>query len=318
MIYTCTLNLAIDLFIETDSMKPHTVNRTKDDDIQANGKGVNVSLILKQLGVDNTALGFQAGFTGGYINDFLAAKEISTHFIEVPGMTRINVFTQVKQTGEEFKLVNKGPEIPAEKTMEFLTLLENLLKADDYLCVSGSLPQGVSPEILVAISKICYKKQVNLILDSSYQEVLACLPYKPFLLKPNEEELAAWYDVTLQTKADYLTYGKRLVAEGAQNVLLSLGGDGANFITKDCVLVGNSPKGQVVNTACAGDTLLGTFIAGIIKKQPLTKTLQQAIAAGSSTAFQKGLTDFSDVSQLEEQINITVIKEDVKKDEVLA
>lgn len=315
MIYTCTLNLAIDLFIETDTMQPQVVNRTKDDDIQANGKGVNVSLILKQLGIDNTALGFQAGFTGQYINDFLTKKAISTHFIEVPGMTRINVFTQVNETKEEFKLVNKGPEIPAEKTTEFLTELEKLLQEDDYLCVSGSLPQGVAPEILVAISKICHEKKVKLIIDSSYKEVLDCLFYKPFLLKPNEEELAAWYGVTLKTKKDYLAYGKRLLAEGAQNVLLSLGGEGAIFISEDIVLVGNSPKGQVVNTACAGDTLLGTFIAGILKEQPLAESLKLAIAAGSSTAFRKGLTDFSDVSDLKEQIKI---EEQRNKDEILA
>ncbi|EOT41427.1 MULTISPECIES: 1-phosphofructokinase [Enterococcus] len=308
MIYTCTLNLAIDLFIETDTMHPHTVNRTQDDDIQANGKGVNVSLILKQLGIDNTALGFQAGFTGHYINDFLKEKAISTHFIEVPGMTRINVFTQVNETGEEFKLVNKGPEIPAEKITEFLQTLKKILQPGDYLCVSGSLPQGVSPEILVAISQICDEKNVKLIIDSSYKEVLECLPYKPFLLKPNEEELAAWYDVQLQTKTDYLAYAKRLIAAGAQNVLLSLGGDGAIFISKEMVLIGNSPKGQVVNTACAGDTLLATFLAGMISDQPPAETLKKAIAAGSSTAFRKGLTDFSDVSQLAEQIKIETLK----------
>ena len=123
-IYTCTLNLAIDLFIETDTMEPFTVNRTKDDDIQANGKGVNVSLILKMLGVDTTALGFRAGFTGNYIEDYLQEKEISTDFIEVPGMTRINVFTQVNQTKEEYKLVNQGPEIPQEKVEVFWIKLE--------------------------------------------------------------------------------------------------------------------------------------------------------------------------------------------------
>lgn len=316
MIYTCTLNLAIDLFIETDKMQAHTVNRTNDDDIQANGKGVNVSLILKQLGIDNTALGFQAGFTGQYINDFLKEKAISTHFIEVPGMTRINVFTQVNETGEEFKLVNKGPKIPTEKVTEFLHTLEELLQSGDYLCVSGSLPQGVAPEILVSISQICNEKNVNLIIDSSYKEVLNCLPYKPFLLKPNEEELAAWYDVKLKTKQDYLVYAKRLIADGAQNVLLSLGGDGAIFINKEMVLAGNSPKGKVVNTACAGDTLLGTFLAGVINKKSVVKTLKKAIAAGSSTAFRQGLTDFSDVDQLEAQIKIETIE--TSKEEVSA
>lgn len=156
-IYTCTMNLAIDLFIETDTMNPFTVNRTKDDDIQANGKGVNVSLVLKMLGVNTTALGFRAGFTGNYIEDYLQEKAICTDFIEVPGMTRINVFTQVNQTGEEYKLVNQGPEIPAEKVQAFLDQIRNL-QAKDYLCISGSLPRGVEPKILVEISRICKER----------------------------------------------------------------------------------------------------------------------------------------------------------------
>lgn len=118
-IYTCTMNLAIDLFIETEEMHPFMVNRTKEDDIQANGKGVNVSLVLKMLGFPSTALGFSAGFTGKYIEDYLQQKQIQTDFIEVPGMTRINVFTQVNQTGEEYKLVNQGPEIPQTAVHNF-------------------------------------------------------------------------------------------------------------------------------------------------------------------------------------------------------
>ncbi|PQB59265.1 PfkB family carbohydrate kinase, partial [Enterococcus faecium] len=119
-IYTCTMNLAIDLFIETDEMHPFMVNRTKEDDIQANGKGVNVSLVLKMLDFPSTALGFSAEFTGKYIEDYLQQKQIQTEFIEVPGMTRINVFTQVNQTKEEYKLVNQGPEIPQTAVHNFL------------------------------------------------------------------------------------------------------------------------------------------------------------------------------------------------------
>ncbi|MBC1505364.1 PfkB family carbohydrate kinase, partial [Listeria booriae] len=167
--YTCTLNLAIDLFIETDSLKPFVVNRTKDDDIQANGKGVNVSLVLKMLGICNTALGFKAGFTGQYIEDFLKEKEISSDFIEVPGLTRINVFTQVNDAQEEFKLVNKGPVIPNESIHQFLKQIEQL-KAGDFLCVSGSLPRGISQDILVEIARRCYNQKVSLVIDSSCQE----------------------------------------------------------------------------------------------------------------------------------------------------
>ena len=302
-IYTCTMNLAIDLFIETDEMHPFMVNRTKEDDIQANGKGVNVSLVLKMLDFPSTALGFSAGFTGKYIEDYLQQKQIQTEFIEVPGMTRINVFTQVNQTGEEYKLVNQGPEIPQTAVHNFLNQIR-ALQAEDYLCVSGSLPRGLSPKVLIEISRICQEKGIHLIIDSSDQEVMDCLPYRPFLLKPNEEELSSWFGRKMVTDEDYFVYGQRLVELGAENVLLSLGEKGAILFTKDRVIRGNSPKGKVVNTACAGDAMLGTFLAEYMNRRPLDETLRKSIAAGSSTAFRKGLTDFLDVEELSKQIKI--------------
>ena len=302
-IYTCTMNLAIDLFIETDEMHPFMVNRTKEDDIQANGKGVNVSLVLKMLDFPSTALGFSAGFTGKYIEDYLQQKQIQTEFIEVPGMTRINVFTQVNQTGEEYKLVNQGPEIPQAAVHNFLNQIR-ALQEEDYLCVSGSLPRGLSPKVLIEISRICQEKGIHLIIDSSDQEVMDCLPYRPFLLKPNEEELSSWFGRKMVTDEDYFVYGQRLVELGAENVLLSLGEKGAILFTKDRVFRGNSPKGKVVNTACAGDTMLGSFLAGYMNRRPLDETLRKSIAAGSSTAFRKGLTDFLDMEELSKQIKI--------------
>ncbi|MGF7326702.1 1-phosphofructokinase [Enterococcus faecium] len=302
-IYTCTMNLAIDLFIETEEMHPFMVNRTKEDDIQANGKGVNVSLVLKMLDFPSTALGFSAGFTGKYIEDYLKQKQIQTDFIEVPGVTRINVFTQVNQTGEEYKLVNQGPEIPQTAVHNFLNQIR-ALQAEDYLCVSGSLPRGLSPKVLIEISRICQEKGIHLIIDSSDQEAMDCLPYRPFLLKPNEEELSSWFGRKMVTDEDYFVYGQRLVELGAENVLLSLGEKGAILFTKDRVFRGNSPKGKVVNTACAGDTMLGAFLAGYMNRRPLDETLRKSIAAGSSTAFRKGLKDFLDVEELSKQIKI--------------
>ncbi|MBO1306217.1 1-phosphofructokinase [Enterococcus sp. 669A] len=307
-VYTCTMNLAIDLFIETEELLPRVVNRTIDDDIQANGKGVNVSLVLKMLGVSSTALGFSGGFTGNYIEAFLKEKKIATDFVPVEGLTRINVFTQVNAENTEYKLVNQGPEIQGENTQALLEKISQL-EADDYLCVSGSLPRGVPPTILVEISRICYEIGVHLIIDSSYKEILDCLKYQPFLLKPNDEELSEWFGKELLTEDEYIAYGEKLIAAGAKNVLLSLGGDGAIFINQDTCVKGNAPTGRVVNTACAGDTLLGTFLAGLIQGQDTAGTLRRSLAAGSSTAFQKGLTDFSDVPILEEQIKITRRKE---------
>jgi len=297
------MNMAIDLFIETPELLPNTVNRTSDDEIQANGKGINVSLILKQLGIDNTALGFCGGFTGRYIADFLSQKQIPTDFIEVDGMTRINVFAKVQATKDEYKLVNQGPKIMPEEMKVLLDKISQL-KAGDYLCVSGSLPRGVPEDILVEISKICEAKQINLILDTSAKTIHKCLPYHPFLLKPNEQELSSWFGKENLTIAECLTCCKQLVAKGAKQVLLSLGENGGAFVNGDGYILGNSPKGVVVNTACAGDTMLATFLAEQLNQKTEAQALKLSLAAGSSTAFRRGLTDFSDVDQLLEQIEL--------------
>lgn len=302
-VYTCTMNLAIDLFIETESMLPKVVNRTMQDDVQANGKGVNVSLILKKMGINSVALGFSGGFTGKYIEAFMKENNIDTSFVEVDGLTRINVFTHVVDQDTEYKLVNQGPMIHSDAVNKLLQQIKEI-ESGDYLCVSGSVPRGVSPQVLVEISKICYENNVNLIIDSSYTEILDCLPYKPFLMKPNEEELAAWFGKEELSSHEYENYLRKLLSKGAQNILLSLGGEGAIFINNQTYLKGNSPKGKLVNTACAGDTLLGTFLGGLLKDIGITNGLKKAIAAGSSTAFRIGLTDFSDVDSLEKQISI--------------
>lgn len=302
-LYTCTMNLAIDLFIETEMMKPKVVNRTLDDEIQANGKGVNVSLILKKLKIDSTALGFSGGFTGRYIEEFLQEKGVGTQFIQVDGTTRINVFTQVNQDQTEYKLVNKGPEIPIKKVDELLAMIRKI-EAGSYLCVSGSLPQGISETILVEISKIAQEQKINLVLDSSYNSIMDCLMYQPFLLKPNEEELANWFDqetISLEESPKYL---KRLIDMGAQRVLLSFGGKGCFYADKETIIYGNAPTGKVVNTACAGDTLLGTFMSGLLQGEKIDEALKHSIAAGSSTAFRKGLTDFTDTNELAKQIQV--------------
>lgn len=302
-IYTCTMNLAIDLFIETDTLDPWVVNRSLDDDIQANGKGVNVSLILKQLGLTSTALGFSGGFTGEYIGQFLREKGIQTDFIGVDGMTRINVFTQVNKPQSEYKLVNKGPEIDQAQIDQLLQQISTI-PAGSYLCISGSLPRGVSPQIFEQISEIAARNQLHLILDTSYKEVLNCLKYSPFLLKPNDDELAEWFGKDQLTLEECMAYGQELIREGAQHVLVSLGAKGGLYLSADCVLYGNAPTGNVVNTACAGDTLLGRFIGGLLQGQELEQSLKGSLAAASSTAFRKGLTDFSDVEELSQQIDI--------------
>lgn len=304
-IYTCTMNLAIDLVIETDQLVNGKVNRSNSSDIQANGKGVNVSIIFQKLGLNSHALGFSAGFTGDYIADQLIEVGIAQSFIQVPGITRINVFTTVNQTGQEFKLVNPGPTVPLAAQEKLLEQVSKLSKGD-YLIVSGSLPSGVSETILEAIAHICATRQVHLVYDVSHPMVLNCLSYRPYLIKPNDEELAEWFGVERIDEEQLTAYMRKLQAAGSQRVLLSLGEKGALYLDENgSIYRSNAPKGKVVNTACSGDTLLATFLAGLIKGEDLFNVLSKSVAAGSSTAFTSGLTDFKDVMDLQKQIIVT-------------
>lgn len=304
MIYTGTLNPAIDLFIETDHLKPEVVNRTNSYDIQPNGKGVNVSFIMKHLGVNNTAWGVGGGFTSNFIEESLQAKGVPTDFTHIDGISRINVFTRVVETDTEYKEVNNGPEVSADKVNEFLNKVATLTNADK-LVVSGSFSRGIPAEIIVKIAQLAEKQGFDLVIDTSYPEVVEAISHKPFLIKPNDEELLSWFG---QPRTDdiqvLIKYSQELLKKGVQNILLSIGAKGALFVNEKHVLFGNAPKIKVVNTACSGDTMLGTFLAGMEQKLPLETNLQRSIAAASSTAASAGLTDFSDVDELMKQIQV--------------
>jgi len=305
MIYTCTLNPAIDLFIETDHLKPEVVNRTNSYDIQPNGKGVNVSFILKHLGVNNTAWGVGGGFTSNFIEESLRDKGIETDFTHIDGISRINVFTRVLDTDTEYKEVNNGPEVSNDKVTEFLQKVDTLGK-NDKLVVSGSFSKGIPSEIIIEIAKMAEKQGFDLIIDTSYPEVVSAIEHHPYLIKPNDEELLSWFNQSNTDDINVLVkYSKELINKGVQNILLSLGAKGALFVNAEHVLFGNAPDVKVVNTACSGDTMLGTFLAGLEQGMPLEDNLRRSLAAASSTAGSAGLTDFSDVDELTKQVKIT-------------
>ncbi|WP_119326838.1 1-phosphofructokinase [Companilactobacillus musae] len=304
MIYTCTLNPAIDLFIETEHLKPEVVNRTNSYDIQPNGKGVNVSFILKHLGVDNTALGVGGGFTSDFIEKSLQAKGITTDFTHINEISRINVFTRVVETDTEYKQVNNGPEVTKEKVADLLEKISKLT-SDDKLVVSGSFSKGIVPATIIKISEMAEQQGFDLVIDTSYPEVVDTVSHHPFLLKPNDEELLSWFDQEdTHDLAVLVKYSKKLLNQGAQNILLSIGSKGALFVNQEHILFGNAPKIKVVNTACSGDTMLGTFLAGMEQQMSFEDNLKRSIAAASSTAATSGLTDFSDVDELMKQIKI--------------
>ena len=301
MIYTCTMNLAIDLFIKTAQMLPSEVNRTDEAVYMPNGKGVNVSFILKELGIDSTATGFKAGFTGQFIEEELQKAGIQTLFVTVDGITRINVFTQVVATNEEFKLVNQGPSVTPDQEASLLAIVENM-NSDDILFVSGSHPEGITRATYEKIAKASQQRGFKFILDTSAHFVPELLSYKPYLIKPNDEELAEWFGLKDISLEEIKGCGRKLLEQGAQNVIVSLGDKGAILFTPDETIHVTAPNGEVVNTACAGDTLLATFVGSQLQGLSDEEALIKAVAAGSSTAFRPGLTDFSDVPTLMQQI----------------
>ena len=304
MIYTVTLNPAIDLVIVTKKLEPKVVNRTEKFELQPNGKGVNVSFILKQLGIDSVATGIGGGFTLDYVISGLTEKGIKTNFLKVKEPTRVNVFTDVLDEGTEYKQVNPGPVVSSIKQDQFLDYLESTVTKDDMVVVSGSFSRGIKPNFLVQLAQLVQKQGAKFVIDSSYLEVIDTLKYRPFLLKPNDSELAAFFNYEGEmTAAKTVELAQKLIKLGCQNVLVSLGADGAAFINKYHVLFANAPQIQVVNSACAGDTMLGTFIAFLEKNKPVSAALKMAVAAGSDTASRTGLTDFS-LDELLPQISV--------------
>lgn len=305
IIYTCTLNPAIDLFVDVNELKPFVVNRTQTEDYIANGKAINISFLLKRMGIDNTALGFLGGFTGAFIQEELENQGIRTDFIEIDGITRVNTFIRAKD--KEYKVVNKGPEIPGNKVEELLKKI-NDISSGSILFVSGSVPKGVEEDIYVEIAKICKQNDLKLILDISSKKMLDCLTYQPYLIKPNEEELAHFFEKNhALTEDEIIQLGEKLLEKGSRSVLISLGEKGSIFLSGEEKIKVNSPRGTVVNTACAGDALLGAFVGKQILGTSLEEALSFASAVGASTAFTSGLSDLSDVEPLMKQIKIQKI-----------
>lgn len=301
MIYTCTLNPAIDLFVELENFQPYVVNRSITEDYQANGKAINISFILKKMGIGNTAMGFLGGFTGQFIEEVLQKKGIHTDFVRIEGTTRINTF--VRSRDKEYKIVNRGPNISRiEETLMIEKI--NQLTAGDILFVSGSLPRGVSDDILIEISRIAREKQLRLILDVSSTKLLDCLAYRPYLIKPNEEELSTMFGKRLLTREEVIEAAHQLMERGVQNILVSLGEKGALFVNKDKVIMTTAPKGKVVNTACAGDSMLAAFVGSILLEKSIEESLAFSTAVGSSTAFSMGLSNLLDVPELVKQVQL--------------
>lgn len=282
MIYTLTLNPCIDYAVYVDSWEEGKVNRAGKGRSFAGGKGINVSIVLTNLNCPNIALGFVGGYTGKEIERIVKNKGVKSDFIKIDDESRINVKILGKN---ETQFNGDGPDID-EKSVALLYKQLLKLKSGDYLVMSGSIPQSLPTSFYSDICKYIEDKGVKTIVDTTGQSLLGVLKYEPFLIKPNHYELGELFGVELKTREEITQYAKKLVELGAQNVIISMGEDGALFINKDGAFeYVQAPKGKVVDTVGAGDSVIAGFISEYVTTLSAKRAFYRAVATGTATAF---------------------------------
>lgn len=296
MIYTLTLNPALDYFVHLPALCPGEVNRTSKEEMLFGGKGVHVSLLLHALGVPSVAMGFVAGFTGKALEAAVQAMGIQTDFLTLPqGQTRINIKLKAQEETE----INAGgpPVLP----LQFSMLQEKLarLQAGDWLFLCGSLPHTLPDTAYAELMKPLCARGVHVAVDTSGAPLLHTLQFQPFVVKPNRKELSELLESPMQTEEALRAGAKALQAHGAQNVLVSLAGEGALLLTQDGDFHrAAAPGGVVQNSVGAGDSMLAGLLAGWLQTQTYTEALRWGIAAGSATAFSTGIACRSKIDEL--------------------
>lgn len=288
MIYTVTFNPAIDYIVRMDKpLDPGMTNRSVSENCFFGGKGINVSTVLKNLGIENTALGFAAGFTGEAIVESVVNKGIIADFIMLKeGISRINV--KIK-SDEETEINAQGPEISKEALDELLHKLDKL-KEGDILILAGSIPNSLPSDVYEIILDRLKDRGVMFVVDATKDLLMNVLKFHPFLIKPNNHELGEMFGKVLKTDDEIEEHAKKLQEMGARNVLISMAKDGAMLITEDGqrFRVG-VPKGTVKNSVGAGDSMVAGFVAGYMKTNDYKVALNMGTAAGSATAFSDDL-----------------------------
>ncbi len=301
MIYTVTFNPAIDYVVRLGNpLQPGAVNRAAGEDCVLGGKGINVSGVLAQLGVESVALGFIAGETGAWLERGLTAQGLHTDFIWLEnGMTRINV--KIK-AGQETELNGAGPNIP-ESAMQALETKLDALQKDDVLILAGSIPACLPQSTYERLLARLQGRGVRAVVDATQDLLLKVLPYKPFLIKPNNHELSEIVGHELTTDDEIVAAAAGLQAQGARNVLVSMAGDGALLLDENGAVhrIG-CPKGKVVNSVGAGDSMVAGFVAGYLRTGDYRYALRLGTACGSATAFSVGLATKKKINELLETI----------------
>lgn len=296
MIYTVTFNPSLDYVISLDKLEKGQINRTRQEHIYPGGKGINVSVILSNLGYSSVALGFEAGFIGKTLREMLDQFGCQTDFIHLDeGMTRINVKINA---GEETEINGQGPAIP-ERAVEELYGKLDALQAGDYLVLAGSIPDCLPSDMYERILERLEGRGIHYIVDATKDLLLNVLKYHPFLIKPNQHELSDMFGRTLTTEEEIIAHARLLQEMGARHVLVSMAGDGAILVPEDGeVIRERPPKGEVKNSVGAGDSMVAGFLAGYLGTGSCEKAFRLGQAAGSATAFDYWLADRASIVSL--------------------
>lgn len=297
MIYTVTFNPSLDYVVKVPGFAVGAINRTAEEKIYPGGKGVNVSLVLKNLGLASRILGFKAGFSGAEIERLARAAGCDCDFIEISeGYSRIN--TKISGTPET-AINGQGPRIGAEQLAALLQKLQRLQQGD-VLVLAGSIPNTLPDDVYEQILGLLDGRGISTVVDATGELVLKVLKYHPFLIKPNHAELGEFFGLEpLQSEAEIIDCARRLQALGARNVLVSRGGDGAVLLDEQGQLHNSpSPKGTLVNSVGAGDSMVAGFIAGYLQSGDYGQALRLGLCAGSASAFKDWLADKEDIERL--------------------
>lgn len=296
MIYTVTFNPSLDYIVSVDNFQQGIVNRTRSEVMFPGGKGINVSIVLKNLGFTSTALGFTAGFTGNEIVRRLDEMGVTYDFIQAhEGMSRINV--KIK-SNQESEINGQGPVL-TKKEMENLYHKLDRLKAGDILVLAGSIPDCIPQTIYMDIMKYLADRNIRIVVDATKSLLMNVISCHPFLVKPNIFELGEVFGVTITDKEEARIYAKKLQDMGAENVLVSMAGNGAVLLAADGhVYEAEAPQGRVVNSVGAGDSMVAGFIAGFIETDDYKEAFLYGLCTGSASAFSEGFAAKEDVEGL--------------------
>ena len=305
MYYTITLTPAVDMLTKASNFSLGKLNRTQEAKYVVGGKGINISILLNNIGKKTKALGFVAGFTGYFIKSELDKLDIEHDFVETLGTTRINMKLT---TDTETEINGQSSAVNAENISEFFAKLD-VLTTEDVVFLSGNVIAGMELEDFKKIAEKVATKGATLVVDSNKDLVLDILQYKPFVVKPNEFELGEMFGITLNGLEEILVYARKLQERGAQNVLVSRGAKGAILLTEnDEVLEVNVAEGKIVSTVAAGDSMLAMFVAKYNETKDYAEALKYASAAGGATSFSVGVGSKELIEELLPQIKVKKLK----------